>query len=180
MVYSSLAEYADLNRNAELNVSNDAFSASMLPVSCTTASQPKLSQQNRVPPLKNLCIGDSGVGHMRVHTIGAVPRWASARSACDSLVVAEPSGRRRRIREITAKAESEIVTITLRGRTGVEASKDDVRDTLTLTRSQSRQVLHIEGNNHTVRTLPPTTAALSDGDRKELGGMRTSIGLRQP
>ena len=32
----------------------------------------------------------------------------------------------------------------------------------------------------TVRTLPPTTAALSEGDRNDLGGMRTSIGLRQP
>lgn len=32
----------------------------------------------------------------------------------------------------------------------------------------------------TVRTLPPTTAALPEGDRNDLGGMRTSIGLRQP
>lgn len=32
----------------------------------------------------------------------------------------------------------------------------------------------------TVRTLPPTTAALSEGDRNDLGGMRISIGLRQP
>jgi hypothetical protein len=32
----------------------------------------------------------------------------------------------------------------------------------------------------TVRTLPPTTAALSDGERKEFLGMRTSMGLRQP
>lgn len=32
----------------------------------------------------------------------------------------------------------------------------------------------------TVRTLPPTTAALSDGERKHLGGIRTSIGLRHP
>lgn len=31
-----------------------------------------------------------------------------------------------------------------------------------------------------MRTLPPTTAALSDGARNDLGGMRTSIGLRQP
>lgn len=32
----------------------------------------------------------------------------------------------------------------------------------------------------TVRTLPPTTAALSEGERNDLVGMRTSIGLRQP
>lgn len=31
-----------------------------------------------------------------------------------------------------------------------------------------------------VSTLPPTTAALSDGERKDLGGMRTVIGARQP
>jgi hypothetical protein len=31
-----------------------------------------------------------------------------------------------------------------------------------------------------VRTLPPTTAALSDGERKHFGGIRTSIGLRHP
>lgn len=31
-----------------------------------------------------------------------------------------------------------------------------------------------------VRTLPPTTAALSEGERKDLGGMRTLIGFKQP
>jgi hypothetical protein len=31
-----------------------------------------------------------------------------------------------------------------------------------------------------VRTFPPTTAAWSDGERKDLGGMRTRMGLRQP
>lgn len=32
----------------------------------------------------------------------------------------------------------------------------------------------------TVRTFPPTTAALSDGDRKDFFGIRTSMGFRQP
>ena len=31
-----------------------------------------------------------------------------------------------------------------------------------------------------VSTLPPTTAALSLGDRNDFGGMRTLIGFRQP
>jgi hypothetical protein len=32
----------------------------------------------------------------------------------------------------------------------------------------------------TVKTLPPTTAALSDGERKERLGILTWMGLRQP
>jgi hypothetical protein len=32
----------------------------------------------------------------------------------------------------------------------------------------------------TVSTFPPTTAALSDGDRNEFFGMRTSTGFKQP
>lgn len=32
----------------------------------------------------------------------------------------------------------------------------------------------------TVSTLPPTTAAVSDGDRNDFEGMRTVIGFRQP
>jgi len=36
------------------------------------------------------------------------------------------------------------------------------------------------GGELTVRTLPPTTAALSEGERNEFSGMRTSMGLRQP
>ena len=32
----------------------------------------------------------------------------------------------------------------------------------------------------TVSTFPPTTAALSEGDRNEFFGIRTSTGLRQP
>jgi hypothetical protein len=44
------------------------------------------------------------------------------------------------------------------------------------------RVCDLSGRVHglTVNTLPPTTAADSDGERRLFGGIRTPIGFRQP
>lgn len=118
---------------------------------------------------------------MSVHATSAVPGRPCTRTTSDGLVVTETFDSVFGSGLITPKPEGEIVTVTLGGGTGLETAKYNVRNTLTLSKKSAtgyakRYVL--EGR--TVRTLPPTTAALSDGERNELGGIRTSTGLRHP
>ena len=118
---------------------------------------------------------------MSVHATGAIPGWPCTGATSDRLIVTETFNSVFRGRLIAPKAKGEVITIALGCGTGLEAAKDNVRDTLTLSKESAigdAKWYFLE--DRTVRTLPPTTAALSEGERNDLGGIRTSTGLRQP
>ena len=116
-----------------------------------------------------------------MHATGAIPGWPCTGATSDRLVVTETFDNVIGSGLITPEAKGEIVTVALGGGTGLEAAKNNVRNPLTLNGElapgYAKRYVPID---HTVRTLPPTTAALSDGERNDLGGIRTSTGLRQP
>jgi hypothetical protein len=119
-----------------------------------------------------------------------MPCWSGAGAARDGFVVAKAFyfGPLRRLAATAVrerrptKSEGQVVAVALAGGASAEGKKHDVRDTLGLRdvnvssevlRWQMRKVL-------TVSTFPPTTAALSEGERKDFLGIFTWIGLRQP
>lgn len=112
----------------------------------------------------------------------ALPVWSSAAPPSDGFVVAKPFLLSLAL-QISTKPKGQIIGISLGGSTGLEASQNDVCYTLALITGRSvssEWSCHLSEARLTVKTLPPTTAADSEGDKRLRGGMRTSMGFRQP
>ena len=106
----------------------------MLTSSARIGSEAKLSQYDGVSSFKDLGVGDTGVGHMRMHATGSLPVGSGSTSPCDGFVVSEallllPTAK------VAAEAESKVVAITLGGGACFEAAEYYVCDSLTLSHS---------------------------------------------
>lgn len=131
MIHAPFAEDADLDRNAEFNVPDDAFASLVLAVTAAVGTEAEFAQHDWVSSFKDFGVGDAGIGHVRVHAIGAIPGRAGPRSARDRFVVAEAFGRGR-CGEVATEAEGEVVAVALGGSAGFEAVEDDIRYALAL------------------------------------------------
>lgn len=130
VVHAPLAEDADLDRDAEFDVADDAVAAAVLALAAAAGAQAELPQRDRVAALEDFGVRDARVGHVRVHAAGAVPGGTGAGAAGDGLVVAEAFGRGGRGGEVAAEAEGEVVAVALGGGAGGEGEQDDVGDAL--------------------------------------------------
>ena len=130
MVDAAFAQDAHLDRDAELDVADDAVAAAVLTRAPASRSQAELAQQDRVPAFEDLGVRDARVGHVRVHAVGAGPGGAGAGATGDGLVVAETLCGGGRGGEVAAEAEGQVVAVALGGGAGGEGEEDDVRDAL--------------------------------------------------
>ena len=130
MVYAAFAENADLNRDAEFDIADDAFAAAVLARAAAAGAQAEFPQHDRVASFEDLGIRDARVGHVRVHAAGAVPGGAGAGAAGDGLVVAEAPCGGGGGGVVAAEAEREVVAVALGGGAGGEGEEDDVGDAL--------------------------------------------------
>jgi hypothetical protein len=115
MIHSPLRKNGNLDRNAKLYVSNDAVAAAVLTLPTGSWTQAEFSQQDRVTPFE-----DFGVSDASVYPGGALPVRTGAAAAGDGFVVTK-SLRLCFASEVTAKSEREIIGITLRSSTRLEA-----------------------------------------------------------
>lgn len=131
MVDATLAQDADLHRNAEFDIADHAFPAAVLAQARAALAQAEFPQYDRVAAFEDLGVRDARVGHVRVHAAGAVPGGAGAGAAGYGLVVAETfCGRGGGGCDVAAETEGEIVAVALGGGAGGEGEQDYVGDAL--------------------------------------------------
>ncbi len=82
-----LGEYGDLQGLEELDVAHDAVASAPLALPARTLADPELVHDEWVTSLEDLDVADTRIRDVRVHTVCAVPAWASARTARDRLQV---------------------------------------------------------------------------------------------
>lgn len=118
-------------RLAELDVADTSLAVSEPALSSAATSQAELPEQTGVSPLEDLAVRDTGVRHMHMDAVRAVPARSRARAACDRLVV-PISGEvlASFCVETAALAEGEVVQAALARSAGIKTTEDDVRNTL--------------------------------------------------
>ena len=126
MVHPPLAQDADLHRDAEFDIPDHALAAVVLARARAAGAQAELPQDHRVASFEDFGVRDAGVGHVRVHAVGAVPGGSGAGAAGDGFVVAEAFGWGGRGGEVAAEAEGEVVAVALGGGAGGEGEEDHV------------------------------------------------------
>ncbi len=103
----------------ELDLSDDSVATFELSLAATALTQGKPAKDNGVALFKDLGVGDTRVGHVRVHTALAVPRGPRSGTPRYRLIVAE-----------LAITEGQVVHAALACRTGPESFQDDICDSL--------------------------------------------------
>lgn len=138
-----LTKNAHLDWNPKLDIPHYALAAAIPSAATTVTTQTEFAENNWVSALEDFGVGDARVGHVCVHTAGAVPGGAGAGASGDGFVVAEAfgdggvGGGRGRGRGgggggVAAEAEGEVVAVALGGGAGSEAMEDYVRYALAL------------------------------------------------
>ena len=130
MVNAAFAENTDLDRDAELDISNHAFAAAVLACASAVGAEAEFTENNGVASFEYFGVCDARVCHVCVYAGRAVPCGPSAGPSGYSLIVSETFGCFCGGGEIAAEAEGEIVAVALGGGAGGEGAENYVCDAL--------------------------------------------------
>jgi len=112
-----------------LDITNDAIASIMHTSPARSSPQGKFSQNNRVSALKNLCVCNAGVGHVRMNTACTIPCAASSTATSNGLVIAKAFNGISPF-SITAKSKSEVVAVALACCACMESLENHISDPL--------------------------------------------------